>query len=175
MVVDAESACAQHWSFQNNLQVFQLIQNFISFISSKFYLIYSPRSKYSIIFLPLRICNTLTFKSYSAPRGFSLGTSGFLLSSKTNIWFIWFDLCCVKLIWFDLLWFKKGIPSIGITFGIFCSLHWWTNFWIATNPWRSKQTMVWQTCWMTKQNVLSSNMAATPLSLDLQGLVANQE
>ena len=33
----------------------------------------------------------------------------FPLSSKTNIWFIWFDLCCVKLIWFDLLWFKKRI------------------------------------------------------------------
>ena len=45
----------------------------------------------------------------------------------SHIWFIWFDLCCVKLSWFDLFWFKKGTPSIGITSGISSSWHWWTN------------------------------------------------
>ena len=33
--------------------------------------------------------------------------------------------------------------------------------WFATNPWRSKKTTVWRPWWMTKQKVLSSNMAAT--------------
>ena len=42
--------------------------------------------------------------------------------------------------------------------------------WFATNSWRSKKTMAWRPCWMTKQNVLSSNMAATSLSFGSPGI-----
>ena len=42
--------------------------------------------------------------------------------------------------------------------------------WFASNPWRSKKTMAWRPYWMTKQNVLSSNMAATPLSFGSPGI-----
>ena len=44
------------------------------------------------------------------------------------------------------------------------------NSWFAANPWRSKTTMAWRPCCMTKQNVLSSNMAATPLSFGSPGM-----
>ena len=44
------------------------------------------------------------------------------------------------------------------------------NSWFATNPWRSKKTMPWWLCWMTKQNVVSSNMADTPLSFGSPGI-----
>ena len=60
---------------------------------------------------------------FCSERFFS-GYSGFPLSSKINIWF---DLICAELSWVDLNWFKKGIPSIGITSGISCSWHWWKN------------------------------------------------
>ena len=40
----------------------------------------------------------------------------------------------------------------------------------SISPWRSKQTMPWQPCWMTKQKVLSTNMAATPLSFGSSGI-----
>ena len=33
-----------------------------------------------------------------------------------------------------------------------------------------KKTIAWRPCWMTKQNVLSSNMAATPLSFGSPGI-----
>ena len=46
----------------------------------------------------------------------------------------------------------------------------YNNSWFATNPWRYKKTIAWWPCWMTKQKVLSSNMAATPLSFGSPGI-----